>query len=94
MLRSEWVFKFTESTDGSIKVKARHEACGYGQREGNNYTERNAATLASTSVCLLCAVIATDDLETDEVDASKALTQADIDRKIIVEMPTGFACPG
>ena len=94
VLRSRWVFKFTELPDGSIKVKARVVACGYGQREGIDYTEVFAATLASTSFRLLTANIATSDLETDTMDAYKAYTQADIDCILYIEMPAGFACPG
>jgi len=38
--------------------------------------------------------IAVDDLETDQIDAIKALTQADADCKLFAEMPQGFAVAG
>jgi hypothetical protein len=75
------------------KIKARLVACGYGQREGVDYTEVSASTLASTSLRILCALIATEDLETDQIDAYKAFTQADIDADIYAEMPPGFSRP-
>jgi len=38
--------------------------------------------------------IAIDDLETDQIDAIKAITQADADCKLFAEMPQGFAVAG
>ena len=95
VIRTKWVFKFTVLDDRSIsKVKARLVACGYGQREGVDFTEVFESTLASTSLRILCAMIAAEDLETDQIDAYKAFTQADVDADIYAEMPPSFTRPG
>jgi hypothetical protein len=95
VLKVKWVLKAKFNPDGSLRsVKARLVACGYGQREGIDYTDVFAATLAAPSFRLLCAVIAIDDLETDQIDAFKAFTQADTDCKLFAEMPHGFALDG
>ena len=39
-------------------------------------------------------MIAAEDLETDQIDAYKAFTQADVDADIYAEMPPGFTRPG
>jgi hypothetical protein len=66
IIRTKWVFKFSVINDGSIsKVKARLVACRYGQREGVDYSEVFASTLASTSLRILCPLITAEDLETD-----------------------------
>jgi hypothetical protein len=95
VLKSRWVLTVKKHPDGSVRVvKARLVACGYGQREGTDYTEVFAATLAAPSFRLLCALIANDDFETDQIDAYKAFTQADVDCRLFVEMPQGFAYAG
>ena len=53
-----------------------------------------AATLPGVSFRVLLVCIADEDLETDHIDAVKAFTQADIDRKVYVHMPKGFSTPG
>ena len=80
VLKTKWMLKFSELDDGSdSKVKARLVACGCSQREGFNFTEVFASTLASTSFRILCAIIVAENLETDTIDAVKTFMQADID---------------
>ena len=95
VMKSKWVFTIKYNIDGSVKlVKARFVGCGYSQLEGTDYDKIFAATLPGVSLrCLLCW-IADEDLETDHIDAVKALTQADVDRELYVEMPLEFAVPG
>ena len=59
-----------------------------------DYDSIFAATLPGVSFRMLMAWIADEDLDTDHIDAVKAFTQADIDRKVYVEMAEGFAIPG
>ncbi len=48
VLKTKWVLTFSALDDGSVsKVKARLVACGYGQREGVDFAEVFASTLAS-----------------------------------------------
>eukprot|EP00966_Prymnesium_polylepis_P066788 1550462-Prymnesium_polylepis.1 len=77
VVKSRWVIKFTINDDGSVKsVKCRLVACGYSQREGIDYFEVYAKTPAGPNVRLFVATVADEDLETDQVDAVKAFTQA------------------
>ena len=83
VLKTKWVLNFSALDDGSVpKVKVRLVACSYRQREGVDFPEVFAATLASTSFRILCAIIAAENLETDTIDAVKGFTQTDIDAEI------------
>jgi hypothetical protein len=64
--------------------------CGYSQVEGRDYESVFAATLPGVSFRLLVCMIADEDLETDQIDAVKAFTQAGIDKDVYVEGPEGF----
>ena len=91
VLKSRWVFAIKYNDDGSIKVvKARFVACGYSQEEGSDYDKIFAATLPGVSFRILIAMIASEDLETDHIDAVKAFTQSLVDKTIYVDMPEGF----
>ena len=72
VLKIKWVLKLSALDDGSVsKVKARLVACGYGQREGVDFTEVFASTLASTSFRILCVMIAAENLKTDTINWSR-----------------------
>ena len=62
--------------------------------EDADYDKVFAATLPGVSFRVLLVCIADENLETDHIDAVKAFTQADIDRKVHVEMLKGFETPG
>ena len=95
VIKSKWVFKYKLGPDGSVAaIKARIVACGYNMREGTEYTDVFAATLAASSFRALLAIAARGDLELDSLDAVKAFTQAPVDADIFVEMPRGFQRPG
>ena len=93
--KSRWVFDIKFYEDGSIrKAKARFVGCGYSMIKEEHYEAVFAATLPGVSFRLLLAFIAMECLETDHIDAVKAFTQADIDKKVYVEMPEGFDTRG
>ena len=91
VMKGRWVFDIKWNDDGSIsKVKARFVAKGFTQIAQTDYDRVFAATLPGISFRVLMACIAGEDLETDQLDAVKAFTQADIDRELYCEMAPGF----
>ena len=93
--KSRWVYAVKLNDDGSIcLVKARFVGCGYSQVQGVEYDSVFAATLPGVSFRTLMCCIAAEDLDTDQLDAVKAFTQAEIDKLVYVEMPEGFEVPG
>ena len=92
--RSRWVFAVKLNDDNSVKeVKTRFVGCGYSQTK-DEYDSVFAATLPGVSLRTLICFICMENLETDQIDAIKAFTQADIDKLVYVEMPEGFGVPG
>ena len=92
--KSRWVFAAKLKDDNSVKeIKTRFVGCGYSQTE-EEYDSVFAATLPGVSLRTLMCFICMLNLETDQIDAVKAFTQADIDKRVYVEMPEGFAVPG
>ena len=91
ILKSRWVVAVKLNDDNSIKqVKMRFVACGYSQKEGKDFDSVFAATMPNVSFRLLVSWINDEDLDTDHIDATKAFTQADVDKPIYVESPEGF----
>ena len=76
------------------KIKTRLVGCGYSQVEGRDFFDIYAHTLPGLCFRIFCSIVADEDLETDQIDAVKAFTQADIDRELYCEMPEGFAVEG
>ena len=95
VLKSRWVIAISFNEDGSVKkVKARFVGCGYSMIEEKDYDKVFAATMPGVTFRVLLVAIAHENLETDHIDAVKAFTQADIDKKVYVEMPEGFSTRG
>lgn len=95
VMKSRWVPDVKFKEDGSIsRVKMRFVGCGYSQLAEADYGRVFAANLAGVSFRLLMACIADEDLETDQLDAVKAFTQADVDCELYTDMPEGFESPG
>ena len=94
-VKVKWVINIWLAEDGSItKVKCRLVGCGYSQVKGEDFDKTSAPTLPGPSYRLFCSLVADEDLETDQIDAIKAFTQADLDYVIHSNMPDGFAIEG
>jgi hypothetical protein len=77
--------------DGSIeRYKARLVAKGYSQRPGFDYTEVFAPTFRQSSLRLILALSAIEDLELRSVDISSAFLNGDLDEEIYMKQPEGF----
>jgi hypothetical protein len=95
VMKVKWVIFVALNDDGSVKkVKARIVGCGYSQIADVDYDEVYAHSLPGPCFRLFISIVADEDLETDQIDAIKAFTQADIDRVLYAEMPEGFSVPG
>ena len=95
VMKSRWVIAIRLNDDNSIReVKMRFVGCGYSQEKGKDFDAVFAATMPGVSFRLLIAAINDEDLETDHIDATKAFTQAEVDRLLYVEAPEGFTVDG
>jgi hypothetical protein len=88
---SGWVFQVKRHADGSIeRYKARLVAKGYSQCPGFDYTEVFAPTFCQSSLRLILALSAIEDLELHSVDISSAFLNSDLDEEIYMKQPEGF----
>jgi hypothetical protein len=65
-------------------------AKGYSQRPGFDYTEVFAPTFQQSSLRLILALSAIEDLELHSVDISSAFLNGDLDEEIYMKQPEGF----
>ena len=91
VIGSGWVFKVKCNADGSIeRFKARLVAKGYSQRPGFDFTEIFAPTTRSSSIRLILAISAIQDLHLHSIDVSHAFTNGDLEETIYMKQPEGF----
>src|SRR4051812_32522015 len=91
VIGSGWVFKVKRNADGSIKpFKARLVAKGYSQCPRFDFTEIFAPTNRSSSIRLILAISAIQDLHLHSIDVSHAFTNGDLEETIYMKQPEGF----
>ena len=88
---SKWVYRVKHNADGSIeRFKARVVAKGFNQRPGQDYFETFASTMRQSTIRIVMALAAIEDMELRSVDISYAFTNSDIDVEIYMQQPPGF----
>ena len=92
----KWVFKRKEgiSPAEGIKYKARVVARGFTQREGVDYNEIFSPVVRHTSIRVLLAMVAHQDLELEQLDVKTAFLHGELDEEIYMTQPDGFHVPG
>ncbi|KAJ4721737.1 Retrovirus-related Pol polyprotein from transposon TNT 1-94 [Melia azedarach] len=92
----KWVYKKKEgetSVEG-IKYKARVVARGFTQREGVDYNEIFSPVVRHTSIRVLLAIVAHQDLELEQLDVKTAFLHEELEKEIYMTQPDGFQVPG
>lgn len=92
----KWVFKKKEGsspTEG-VKYKVRVVARGFTQREGVDYNEIFSPVVRHTSIRVLLAMVAHQDLELEQLDVKTAFLHGELDEEIYMTQPDGFQVPG
>lgn len=74
----------------STGPKARIVAKGYRQVHGVDYGETYAPVVKFTSVCVMLAIVAVQDLELHQMDVVTAFLHWDVDKHIYMSVPQGF----
>ena len=81
--------------DGSIdKYKARLVIKGYKQKEGLDYFDTYSLVTRISSIRMLIAIAAIQNLEIHQMDINTAFLDGDLDEEIYMEQPGGFIVPG
>src|SRR5438445_7327113 len=91
VIGSKWIFKLKRKIDGSIeRYKARLVAKGYNQRPGFDYLEIFAPTVRLSSIRVILALAAIQDLHLCSIDVSHAYLNGDMDCEVYMVQPEGF----
>ena len=78
--------------DGSIdKYKARLVTKGYKQKECVDYCDTYSSVTRITSIGILIAIVALNDLEIHHMDVKIAFLNGELNEEIYMEQPKGFA---
>ena len=88
---SKWVFKLKKLSDGSIDCfKARVVARGFTQKAGIDFTETFAPVLRFSTLRVLLAITAMEDLELDQVNFKSTYLNGEIEEEVYIELPDGY----
>ena len=92
----KWVFKRKEgaSPNEGVKHKARLVARGFTQKEGVDYNEIFSPVVRHTSIRVLLAMVAYQDLELEQLDVKTAFLHGELEEEIYMSQPEGFLVPG
>jgi hypothetical protein len=92
---SRWFMKVKHNADGSLdRYKARLVAKGYSQRPCFDFKETFAPTVRYSTIHIVLALTALEDLELRSVDISHAYLNGTLEEEIYMKQPEGFEVGG
>lgn len=90
-VNNKWVFKTKCGQNGEVlRYKARLVAKGCSQLYGIDYEETYAPVVRYTSIRILMAIAARENLEIEQMDAVTAFLQGDIEEELYMKQPECF----
>ena len=69
-------------------------AKGYAQREGIDYNEVFSPVVKHSSIRILLALVAQNELDLDQLDVKTAFLHGDFEEEIYMTLPTGYKATG
>lgn len=93
IITCRWVFKRKEGITAAegVKYKARVVARGFSQREGVDYNEIFSPVVRHTSIRVLLAMVAHQDLELEQLDVKTAFLHGELEEEIYMSQPEGVS---
>jgi len=97
VLTSKWLFKKKDTMSATgqtgVKHKARLVTRGFEQKYGIDYNETFAPVVKFSTLRLMLAFVAQEDLELHQMDVKTAFLNGDLEEEIFMEQPEGFVDP-
>ncbi|GJR80019.1 zinc finger, CCHC-type containing protein [Tanacetum coccineum] len=94
-LGCKWIFKRKMKVDGTIdKFKARLVIQGFRQKEGIDYFDTYAPVARITTIRLLLALAAINNLVIHQMDVKTTFLNSDLDEEVYIKQLEGFVMPG
>jgi ATP-binding cassette subfamily B (MDR/TAP) protein 1 len=89
-LKNKWVFKLKKDGDKLVKYKARLVVKGFGQKRGIDFVEIFSPVVKMSSIRVILGLVASLDLELEQMDVKTAFLHGDLDEEIYMVQPEGF----
>lgn len=94
VLTSKWVFRLKELLDQNGQVRTKFKAClvtrGFQQIHGIDFEETFAPVITFSTLRLMLAIVASENLELFQMDVKTAFLNGDLPEDIYMEQPEGF----
>nr|KYP59892.1 Retrovirus-related Pol polyprotein from transposon TNT 1-94 [Cajanus cajan]KYP59910.1 Retrovirus-related Pol polyprotein from transposon TNT 1-94 [Cajanus cajan] len=83
----KWIFKRKSGIPGieTVRYKARLVAKGFSQKEGVDYNEIFSLVVRHTSIRVLLAIVACQDLELEQLDVKTAFLHGKLEEDILMK---------
>ena len=95
LINIKWVFKKNMNSNGQVKkFKAQLVAKGYSQVKGVNFGDIFSPVAKLTSTRVLMSLVASFDLEIEQMDAKKMLLHGNLEEEIYMKQHEGFVVKG
>ena len=94
-LKNKWVLKLKKDGDWKlVKHKDRLVLKGFGQKKGIDFDEIFSPVVKMTSIRVALGLVASMDLELEQLDVKTAFLHGDLEEEIYMEQPEGFEVKG
>ncbi|TQD95783.1 hypothetical protein C1H46_018622 [Malus baccata] len=92
-LKNKWVFKLKRD-DNMTMYKAHLVVKGFGQKKEVDFDEIFSPVVKMTSIRVILCMVASMDLELEQLDVKTAFLHGNLEEEIYMEQPKGFEVKG
>ena len=95
ILPCRWLFAIKRNMDGTVRYKAKLVGGGHRQRYGIDFKETFAPVAKFVSLRILWSIVASENLDGEQVDIVTAFLHGDLDELVYMKVPEGLSlAPG
>ncbi|KAL2246201.1 UNVERIFIED_CONTAM: Retrovirus-related Pol polyprotein from transposon TNT 1-94 [Sesamum indicum] len=88
-LQNRWVYRVKDESDGKKQYKARLIVKGFQQRYGIDFIDVFTPVVKLTTIRLVLSMVATENLELQQMDVKTAFLHGDLEEEIYMVQPEG-----